>query len=1012
MITNHLQYDQQENQRQVADRRFVSAMTAAIFCPHCDALILAAMRCSSCGRWERLSVSAQTGTRLLWQAALGTTLSSGMTLAGQMLYVMDGNGALNALDAATGQLVWPTPVSLGHWRVHQQMAAAGGLLIIGPTDQESLPEPDKAVLALDVNTGQEIWRQPLGARQISDPLATSEAVYVATSDGFAVSLNLRNGAVRWRQPIQGVFQAAPALALSGALVLFGGDRGVLTALAADDGRQVWTFQAVDDGDWHADLRYSPVVSGDTVYATCWNRRCYALDAATGELRWASAAMVKRPAVTPPLVTEDALYFCGHDRYVYCLDRATGQRRWAVQFSRMSETTPLLIDGLLYVAVQDRRVYALDPASGVVQGEPVLEMADKVEKAWASDGQRIFLGDRGGHLYGLQIRLAPEVADPLLLEQQGCWVDAAALHALSGNLVRAGQIYSQQLAEPTKAAQLFEAGGALDLAAEQYVTAGDLKAGRRLYRELSHWLEVAQLAEQLGDWLEAAQGYEAAGQWADAGRLYERLRAWPQAGNALEQAGNAAQEAGDLAGARAWWARAGNAYRAAVQPEKAVQLYKSADQADEAQKVVSTLTDMKLARQLQRFLLGSQRLARLLAEEGQVRAAAEEYLLAGQPLEAARMYETAGEYALASQHFQAQGFLLDAARTLARAGDHNAAAELYWQGGDLLQAAQAYARALNHHKAAQAFEQVAAWAEAASQWQALESWERAAAAWEKAGQSVDAALAWERAGELLRAAECYCQVAEETEQAGANDKETAVLYERAMQAYARCGAQRRADYCDRKRRFLRKQPWLEAKVAPATDLVVDVRGKLVITVANSGWGDAENVLVRATALSGNEPVHSHAREFGLGRGLSKPQDLYVIPYHPGQLAVDVVISYQDIYGNDYPLLEQTVDLDVKDKDAPKGATPAEIHVHGHYFAGQVHEVISDGIKIERHAASSPGLPVAQSLAVPTLECARCGHQQRADAVICSQCQTPFAQCRHCGLSLPRRMKHCMHCGKPL
>jgi tetratricopeptide (TPR) repeat protein len=418
------------------------------------------------------------------------------------------------------------------------------------------------------------------------------------------------------------------------------------------------------------------------------------------------------------------------------------------------------------------------------------------------------------------------------------------------------------------------------------------------------------------------------------------------------------------------------------------------------------------RQLQRVLMGPQRLARLLAGEGQYVPAAEEFLAADQPLDAARMYEAAGEYALASETFRDQGFLLDAARTLALAGDQNAAAELYRQGGDLLQAGRAFARASNHLPAAQTFEQIEAWAEAADQWQALESWERAAAAWERAGKGINAALAWERAGEQLRAAECYCQVAEETEQTGGGDKEASALYERAMQAYARCGAQRRATYCDRKRRYLRKQPWLEINVVSAGDLVVGVRSKLVITVTNSGWGDAARVLVSAATLSGNEPVHSHAREFGLGRGLNRSEYLYAIPYHPGQLAVDVSISYQDIFGNDYPALEQTVDLEVKERETPRGVTPAEIHVHGHYFAGQVQEVISDGVKIERHAAPGPSSPAAAPVAAHTVECARCQRHAPADAAACPHCGTPFIACRYCGLSLPRRMKHCMHCGQAL
>lgn len=376
-----------------------------------------------------------------------------------------------------------------------------------------------------------------------------------------------------------------------------------------------------------------------------------------------------------------------------------------------------------------------------------------------------------------------------------------------------------------------------------------------------------------------------------------------------------------------------------------------------------------------------------------------------------MYEAAGEYALASEHFLSQGYLLDAARTLALFGDHNAAADLFLEGGDFLHAAQAYAQAANHQQAAQIYQQIDAWSESAGQWEALESWERAAQAWEQAGQQLSAASAWQRSGDLLRAAECYCQAAEEMEQQSAADKETAAVYELAMQSYARCGADRRAADCDRKRRFLRKQPWLEATVEPEQALVADHRGKLIVNVTNSGWGNAEQVTIQATAWSDQDPVHSHARQFGLGRGISKAQGLTIIPHHPGRLALDVTIAYKDIHGNDYPLWEKTIDLDVEERGVARGVTPAEIHVHGDYFADVRGEVIS-GVKIERRSGAGESPATVAPVDVPAIECARCGHEERADAVACSQCQNPFVQCRHCRLSLPRRMNHCMHCGKAL
>lgn len=984
-------------------------MVQPIFCPLCGALVLGDARCTACNQWQRPGSDDQGSSQLLWRRQFSAPLASGVSLAGDLGYVVDDQGHVHAFLLETGQPAWESPVALGDWRVNQTLAVAQGLVVIGPTDSSNMPAADKAVLALDARTGKERWRSGLGVRHLSDPLLTDDAVVVSSSDGYAVLLSLADGALRWREPVAGASLSAPALA--GDLAIFGGDMGVLTARRIADGSLAWTFTAEDDSRWGHAFPYTAAAAGGTVYATCWNRRCYALDAVTGSLRWESEPTIKRPALTAPVLGESAVYFCGHDRYVYCLAADTGQRLWARQFSHAAKVAPLLAGGVLWVAAGDRRIYRLDPGSGELLSDAVLETAGKVDAPWSCDGQRIFLADTVGFVYALAVTQEQEADDAAALEAQGRWTEAAAVYALAGNLLRAGDIYREQVGSTAKAAQLYERGGHLAQAAEQHAAAGDLKAARRLYREAGQHLMDARLSEQLGDLVAAAQAYERIEHWADAGRIYERMGAWPQAAGALEQAGDAALAAGDPARAKVWWDRAADAYRAAGQPEKAVQLYKAADQPAKAETVVSSVKDVFLARQLQRLLFGALWVARLLEGAGQYVPAAEEYLRAEQPLEAARMYEAAGEYALASEYFAAQGYLLEAARTLALAGDHNAAAELYWQGGDFRQSAQAYARASNHQKAAQVFEQIEAWAEAAGQWEALESWERAAAAWEKAGKGLHAATAWQRSGELLRAAECYCQVAEETEQGNRDDKQAAALYDLAMQSYARCGADRRAAYCDRKRRFLRKQPWLEAVVVPAQALVAGVRGKLVINITNSGWGYAEKVAIKATAWSESDPVQMQGKEFGLAPGISKSRDLYVTSDHPGRLALDVTIAYQDIHGNSYPLLEQTVDLDVMDREVPRGVTPAEIHVHGDYFAEVRGEVIS-GVKVESRRSGSASQPVPAPAEVPTIECGRCGYQERADASMCSQCQTPFAQCPHCELSLPRRMKHCMHCGKAL
>ncbi len=188
----------------------------------------------------------------------------------------------------------------------------------------------------------------------------------------------------------------------------------------------------------------------------------------------------------------------------------------------------------------------------------------------------------------------------------------------------------------------------------------------------------------------------------------------------------------------------------------------------------------------------------------------------------------------------------------------------------------------------------------------------------------------------------------------------------MQVYTRCSADQKASHCDRKRRFLRKQPLLEVSLEKASGLVAGQSGKLTMMVHNVGWGLADAVDIQVVGRFESDYVRTRSAIFGLGAGLSKPQDLYIIPRHAGDLALDVTIDYRDMRGNPFPPVEQTVNVTVRALEATKDVTPAYVHVHGDYYASARDAAGDD--KIERDPATEPELP-AQSPATKALAALR-------------------------------------------
>ena len=108
-----------------------------------------------------------------------------------------------------------------------------------------------------------------------------------------------------------------------------------------------------------------VVAGETVYAGSVDRKVYAVDLASGQLRWSSrlGGLIGGGV----LVAGDTVYAASGrpEGKVYALDAHTGQRLWRTATGTVS--APLaLVDGTLVAETQRGDVFGLDPAAGTVR----------------------------------------------------------------------------------------------------------------------------------------------------------------------------------------------------------------------------------------------------------------------------------------------------------------------------------------------------------------------------------------------------------------------------------------------------------------------------------------------------------------------------------------------------------------------------------------------------------------------------------------------------------------------
>jgi outer membrane protein assembly factor BamB len=202
------------------------------------------------------------------------------------------------------------------------------------------------------------------------------------------ALHADTGAVRWARPIDSVYALAAGRNEIYVTGIF--DHRVYS-LNATTGVIQWLYLTTGHSNAAADYWALPTLSADgrMIYITSSGGYTYAIDTATGHLRWQQ--QTANNTYSAPVVHRGIVYVGGPDLYVYALDAANGDHRW--RFGKGSQANgvpdqPLLsiIRGKLF-AGGSQHLYALDPESGKALGAypPAVPCSNGVAYTGSMDG---------------------------------------------------------------------------------------------------------------------------------------------------------------------------------------------------------------------------------------------------------------------------------------------------------------------------------------------------------------------------------------------------------------------------------------------------------------------------------------------------------------------------------------------------------------------------------------------------------------------------------------------------
>lgn len=298
----------------------------------------------------------------IWTHKVGAPterLRLGLTPAsdGARVYAGGFDGKVAALDIATGEEIWRQDTELP--------LAAGpgygaGILVFGTSDGD--------LLALDAATGEQRWRVAVGSEVLAAPAVSQNVVVFRSVDGRLRGASTTDGSTVWT-----VETSAPTLTLrgntaprvAGVAAVCGFSNGRVGAYSLADGETLWEVTVANPAGANelerlVDIGVGLQVAGNDVYAAGFQGRAIGVDLNTGLILWEHdvSSYAGLGADTANVYVTDT--FSG----VTALTRRGGSVVWRQEALRLRDVTaPVRYRDAIVVGDLDGYLHWLDVTDG-------------------------------------------------------------------------------------------------------------------------------------------------------------------------------------------------------------------------------------------------------------------------------------------------------------------------------------------------------------------------------------------------------------------------------------------------------------------------------------------------------------------------------------------------------------------------------------------------------------------------------------------------------------------------
>jgi len=346
------------------------------------ALTLAVLALAACGRHHAAPRAPLFPLSPAWKTPVGDLVVPPLAADGRRVYVATRDGSVQALDLATGAVVWKAEGLAG------RLTAGEGTLLVR--------RDDGAVWSLQPRSGTVRWKADTA---VTGPLpAVLDGQRALVAGGGLAALDLASGQLTWKESAPSEVTTSPVVA--GARLIVGEADGTLRCRDRASGVSLWTYRTARA------LAAPPLVdqARRRVYLGTTDKRILELTLDRGRpgWRWTVGADIQAAGLLLP----GRVVFASFEAVLYAL-LPGGNLAWRAPLPSRPLSGPLLVQGYVVVACLENELVGFSPDTGKAAGS--LRTGAEIRTPPLVAGRTIVIGLRDRSVVSYALPESPAAA---------------------------------------------------------------------------------------------------------------------------------------------------------------------------------------------------------------------------------------------------------------------------------------------------------------------------------------------------------------------------------------------------------------------------------------------------------------------------------------------------------------------------------------------------------------------------------------------------------------------------